>query len=171
MNLHKIVNLGKTSVFTLSGGRYLRDVFCEVTIQDGVLSIHGVVGPCKGGRCWGSAGQIQDDIEGLIPDNGWNQEMVEEFLDIWREWHLNDMQAGSARQQAFLNGFRKENGWKGYEEECKALAEAGLLEDEECMVEGKPYRYGSSWLRKELPAEVVAFLRAIPVSLKEPAWV
>ena len=171
MNLHKIVNLGKAPVFTLSGGRFLRDVFCEVQVIDGVLTIHGVVGPCKGGRCWGSAGQIQDDLDGLVPDYGWTQEMVDEFLSIWRKWHLNDMQAGSDRQQSFLDEWRSEHGWKGYEEECKALAEAGLLEDEECIIDGRPYRYGSSWMKKELPAEVLGFLRGVPASMKVPAWV
>lgn len=170
MNLHKIVNLGKAPVSFIKR-QAMSDVFCEVTVKDGTLSIHGVVGPCKGGRCWGSAGQIQDCLEGLVPGNGWTQEMVEEFLDIWREWHLNDMVAGSPRQMAFLKDYRAENGWKGYEEECNALEEAGLLEDEECMVEGKPYRYGSSWLKKELPAEVLGFLRGIPASMKKPAWV
>lgn len=172
MDLHKIVNLGKAPAGFIDD-RPLRDVFCEVKVSDGVLSIHGVVGPRKNGEAWGCAGQIQDDLEGLVPANGWTQEMVDEFLDIWREWHLNDMQAGSQRQMAFLREWRKgrEILSYDYEDECKALSEVGLLEDEECMVEGKPYRYGSSWLRKELPAEVVAFLRAIPVSLKEPAWV
>lgn len=170
MDLHKIVNLGKAPVNFIKR-KAMSDVFCEVAVKDGCLSIHGVIGPCKNGNCWGSAGQIQDCLEDLVPGNGWTQEMVDEFLNIWREWHLNDMVAGSPRQMAFLRDYRAENGWNGYEEECRALAEAGLLEDEEHLIEGKPYKYGTSWMKKELPAEVLGFLRGIPASMKEPAWV
>lgn len=167
MGLHKIVCLGTLPVAGVS-----RSVFCEVTVdeKDG-LTIHGVVGPRKGGNCYGSCGQIQDDLEGIKPGDGWTEEMVEEFLEIWRHWHLNKMQAGSPRQQAFLDGWRREHGWQGYEAECRALEEAGLLVDEKLTVDGEPYRYGSAWLDKPLPAEVLGFLRGIPVTSKKPAWV
>lgn len=41
---------------------------------------------------------------------------------------------------------------------------------------GKPcpvcgYKYGSAWLREELPAEVVEFLTSLPDTDKTPAWV
>ena len=82
-------------------------VFCEVKVADGILSIHGVVGPRKNGEAWGYAGQIYDDIQDLIPDNGWTQEMVDEFLDVWRKWHLNDLQPGTHRQMDFLREWRR----------------------------------------------------------------
>ena len=170
MDIHKIVNLGKASV---PGSSKHYDVFCEVKVADGILSIHGVVGPRKNGEAWGYAGQIYDDIQDLIPDNGWTQEMVDEFLDVWRKWHLNDLQPGTHRQMDFLREWRKGREILSYDykDECKALEQVGLLEDDQHMVEGKPYRYGSSWIRFELPAEVLGFLRGLPVSMKKPAWV
>lgn len=167
MKLHKIVCLGTLPVAGVS-----RSVFCEVTVdeKDG-LTIHGVVGPRKGGNCYGSCGQIQDDLDGIKPGEGWTEEMVEEFLSVWREWHLNKMTAGSPNQEAFLKEWRSEHGWKGYEAECAALEEAGLLIDSGFTVNGEPYRYGSAWLDRPLPDEVFGFLRGIPVTSKKPAWV
>jgi hypothetical protein len=55
---------------------------------------------------------------------------------------------------------------------------AGWLSQEEhpegelskpCPVCG--YKYGTTWLKKELPAEVVDFLAALPETKKTPAWV
>ena len=169
MKLHKTVCLGTIPVSGVN-----RSVFCDVNLDEkGTLAIRGVVGPRKGGEAWGYAGQIQDDLEGLVPGAGWTQEMVDEFLNIWRKWHLNDMQPGTRHQMDFLREWRKgrEILSYDYEDECKALAEAGLLEDSQYLVDGKPYRYGSSYLKFDLPAEVIAFLRGIPVSLKEPVWV
>lgn len=33
------------------------------------------------------------------------------------------------------------------------------------------YRYGSAWLKEEVPAEVLAFLESLPETDKTPAWV
>jgi hypothetical protein len=33
------------------------------------------------------------------------------------------------------------------------------------------YRYGTKWLREEVPADVLDFLRSLPVTDKRPAWV
>ena len=33
------------------------------------------------------------------------------------------------------------------------------------------YAYGSQWLREEVPADVLAFLAALPESALTPAWV
>ena len=168
MKLNKIINLGKIFV---AGTRYPQNVFCTVVISDeDNLSIAGVIGPKRGGRCAGSCGQILDDLDGLMPGKGWTQEMVDEFLAIWHKWHLNDLHAGTPRQEAFLQEHFERGRSVGYEARCDALKEAGLLDDNEHLVDGKPYRYGSSWLRQELPGEVIGFLRGLPVADKAPAW-
>ncbi len=44
----------------------------------------------------------------------------------------------------------------------------GLL-TKACEVCG--YKYGSSWLREEVPADVIEFLRSLPEATTKPAWV
>lgn len=38
------------------------DAFCEITYEDGNLSICGVIGPKRNGDCYGSCGQCVDEI-------------------------------------------------------------------------------------------------------------
>lgn len=74
-------------------------VFCKITISDGGnLSITGVVGPDRRGNCAGSCGQIVDELKFITESTtgnelapGWSEELLNEFIDIWDKWHLNDM--------------------------------------------------------------------------------
>lgn len=135
-------------------------IFCKIVFNGGRLSITGVVGPSIGGHCKGSCGQIVDEVERGCPQLGFESGVLERFCAIWREWHLNDMRAGNASQRAFLRGRR----YKDYSEACELLAEVGLLVE-------SGYRYGTAWLREEVPLEVVEFLRSLPDSPVVPAWV
>jgi hypothetical protein len=174
-NMKKIINPGKINI----NGR-LYDVFCRVEIKDGKLSISDVEGPFKSGNCKGSCGQIlmgyrrrnpeqEDKRYGYKTDiaefsNGWNREKWFDFLDIWDDWHLNDMRAGTIRQTAFLK-YQKRAGWQyDYTEACEKLKRAGLYED-------KGYKYGHGWLKEDLPKKVVDFLMALPETETAPAWV
>ena len=96
MNFKKVVRIG---TFRTWGGKQ-GSTFCEISYIDGKLSISGVEGPLKSGNCLGSCGQIQDDI--VIKDfaPGWNQQMLDEFINVWNKWHLNDMRAGCEHQRA-----------------------------------------------------------------------
>jgi hypothetical protein len=146
--MHKIVRLGTRKIY---GGRSY-SVYCEITIKDGKLSIHGVEGPLASGNCLGSCGQI--DMGGLEMDSyapGWSAELVEQFADVWDRWHLNDMQAGCEHQRAL--------GWTKYNEHP----------NEPCPECG--YKYGSAWLKEELPQEVIDFLASLPDTDRTPAWV
>lgn len=233
----KIVRIGKTED--------VGSVYCEIKFMDGRLSITGVEGPMRNGDCRGGAGQIDmhlDPAQIVEFADGWNAEIMQRFLDIWHEWHLNDMRAGCKHQREnwdldamltvtrytwgieyhnlrrriergtnpeasaadgeelarinavfevidlhghttngqhtwpydahilFENGFIKEKdtedkraGWV-YEKEHPA----GCLA-KPCEVCG--HKYGSSWLREDVPADVLAFLRGLPDTDIEPAWV
>lgn len=67
--------------------------FAEIEFKEGRLSICGVIGPKSNGDAFGSCGQCVDEIRAGKPAEGWNEEMVQKFCDIWDEWHLNDMRA------------------------------------------------------------------------------
>lgn len=150
MNFTKIVRLGTT----LAGKRRV-SVYCEITYKDRNLAISGVEGPYPSGNCAGGTGQIDmhmDDeyIEGLNLAPGWTIGKVERFVAVWREWHLNDLQAACEHQRAL--------GWK-WTTHPMAI----------CPVCG--YELGSAWLRKDVPKDVLDWLRGLPDTDKEPAWV
>lgn len=88
----------------------------------------GVVGPLKCGDAVGSCGQCSDAL--LHADRklmqGWTSEMVGTLYDVWDRWHLNDMRAGSPRQEELLRDTRL-----AYEDSRELLAQNGLLHDTE----------------------------------------
>lgn len=188
--MKKIINPGKIKI-----DEQIAQIFCKIKINDGKLSISGVIGPKKNGDSIGSSGQIdmgfkhrndEDDSDRnfilINPDeikfsNGWGQEMWWDFLDIWGKWHLNDSRSGCEHQRKAEWGKKKveiENnitrkiekkstGWL-YEKEhpegvlCKACPECG-------------YKYGTAWLKEELPQEVINFLEKLPETENKPVWV
>lgn len=104
-----------------------------------------------------TGGQCVDSVCSYFPDDAKAQRM----LAIWREWHLNDMQAGSPAQTAHLESLGEYKYGRGgfsshYDWALSELAKAGLQPDPNYLHNHKPYKYGSAWLKKELPADVVA---------------
>lgn len=168
IDMNKIVSIGNSS----DGMTY-----CKIVYKDGRLSISGVEGPRRGGNCKGSCGQILTSyreydpkgykgIEDLSVPDGWTHDLQRQFFDTWQRWHLNDMRAGTPRQEAYLRkkNFRVTHYQSYYDEACKALSAAGINPDE-------GYIYGTKWLTEEVPAEVLDFLAGLPETRKTPAWV
>lgn len=124
---------------------------CEVamtwSLQAGRFSMCAEIWNPRKTDCY-QCGQCIDTVVAYFPDDAKAQRM----LAIWREWHLNDMDAGSPAQRAWL----KANPTHGYEASCVALAGAGLNPDPGYVHNGQPYRYGHAWLKRDLPVEVVA---------------
>jgi hypothetical protein len=110
-------------------------------------------------------GQCVEEVAAFFPGDRKAQRMVE----VWKRWHLNDMRAGCEHQRAEgwnkrpidpskpLDAYGKHCAgqkidswnmlvWIGRDEHPE-----GLL-NEPCPVCG--YRYGSAWLREEIPADV-----------------
>jgi hypothetical protein len=94
-------------------------------------------------------GQCVDTVAAYFPEDAKAQRM----LAIWREWHLNDMTAGSPAQNAHLKTL---GAYQSYDWALMHLAAVGLNPDPNYRHNGKPYHYGSAWLKRELPADVVA---------------
>lgn len=105
-----------------------------------------------------TCGQCVDEIAALFP----NDKQAQSMLAVWQEWHLNDMKAGSQRQEAYLKAdtatweSAKAAGVQYYDYAKAALFVEGLEPDAEYLHEGKPYSYGSAWLKRDLPPEVLA---------------
>ena len=158
--LNKTIRIGRTS----DG-----DVFCKIKFTENRLSITGVVGPKHNGDCRGSCGQINPLEYAYEFAEGWDKETLEGFAAIWREWHLNDMKAGSPAQSAFIKANPSLCG--EYRQTKAALEVAGLEPDASHMYHGTPYNYGSAWLFVAVPESVLVWLQALPTTDKRPAWV
>lgn len=160
------------------------DVFVKITHENGRLSMSGVEGPLRNGDALGGCGQIGMSLrpEQFVSfADGWDAESVARLLAVWERWHLSDMRAGTPKQEEYLrtrgeaeadplyreapHAFAAKMGFASYYDmACKWLEEAGLQPDD-------GYRYGSRWLREEVPADVLEWLAALPETDKQPAWV
>jgi rubredoxin len=173
--MNKIINPGK-----IDG----HNVFCKITIKDGRLSITGVVGPYPNGNSAGSCGQIIDELDKIDSYNtGWSRYLVAVFKSIWKSWHLNDMRAGCVHQRnsgwdkvpidpdkpldsygKFFPG-QKSNSWNMLAWITPKERPDGLL-TVACPTCG--YKYGTEWLKEELPVSVINHLESLPDSTITP---
>ena len=178
-SFNKVVCLGKSDC----GYKTLKDVIVEITLdKKGCLSIHGVVGSKSNGDAFGGCGQIYDTpIDEANIEEGWTMEKIQQFYTIWKEWHLNDMQPDCEHQRAL--------GWKNKRINPEDLPDAKSNRDEKGLLASwiypkehkdglltKPcpvcgYKYGTAWLKKELPYEVINFLKLLPPTKKHYYWV
>lgn len=140
--------------------------FCKIKFVDGKLSISGVEGPLSNGNCRGSCGQI-NPLEPKALHEGWTFQMLHRLNEIWDEYHLNDMKAGTPEQEAFIKCWKKFHKYE-YTDVCRALKDVGLYEVD---LDGEPYKYGHKWLSIEVPQDVLEFLFGLPETKKTPAWV
>lgn len=125
--------------------------FVKIAWNGERLSFTGVEGPKRGGNCVGSAGQtVMHDWDDATPAAGWSVDMIAQLRDLWTRWHLNDMRAECEHQRASLSDARSQVG-------------------DPCPTCG--YKYGTAWLREDVPDEVLAELAAFPETEVEPAWV
>lgn len=115
------------------------------------FSMSGTIWNALGTDCY-QGGQCVDSIAEYFPDDSKLARMVR----IWERWHLNDMKAGSPAQMAWLESHPE---IKGYDEKTAALAAAGLNPDPGYMHNGKPYKYGTAWLKETIPAEIIQEIR------------
>lgn len=151
------------------------NVFLKIKFIDGKLSISGVEGPFSNGNCAGACGQIimsyKERPQDYLMADPYTGETVKKIMEIWDEWHLNDMNAGTVAQTAVLKGFKeavkKATGKEprmDYDKQCAVLDAAGMLEDD-------GYKYGTAWLKRDVPEDVLDFLKSLPETDLEPAWV
>lgn len=94
----RIVRLGTVPEYSSSLAKKVpADVFAKVEYRaDGRLSICGVIGPLRNGNALGGCGQLgRESLAGLTPatEAGWTFELADRFLQVWDDWHLNDMRA------------------------------------------------------------------------------
>ncbi len=105
----------------------------DIEIKDSKFSISG--------DCGSSSGQCYDSIEPT--------ETQKEIIGLWKKYHLNDMNAGTIEQEKALEG----KGNIDYDEQIKILKSKNLYEVK--LENGKMYKYGTEWLTRELPTDII----------------
>ena len=79
---------------------------------------------------------------------------LQTIINIWKNWHLNDMKAGTKNQTQYIENLKK-NGFKyDYSLACEELKKANLYIDDN-------YKYGNEWLVEPLPENVINEIIAI----------
>jgi len=153
---YKIGNIGKQTVYVTieinKVNRNTRDWNLNKINEYYTLSLTGEV---KRGRRWEEGGQIDSTIrEALeraefVPSEDLLYSDIVDLLDIWEQWHLNDLTPGTQRQMLAL----RQAGIKGdYEKELEYLRSVGLEYD-------RGYHFGYSWLVRPIPEALIKRLQ------------
>ena len=108
----------------------------KVTAECEITNRNGYPGFTMSGEYAGLMGQCFDSVK---PANEYQAKLIQ----IWREWHLNGMNAGTEEQSAHVKGL-------SYQDAKDKLQELGLLT---VMHKGERYTYGSGWICKDLPED------------------
>ena len=139
----------------------------EIELNEGCFSMSG--------DCAGSSGQCQDSIK---PKN----KAQKNLLELWKKYHLNDMKAGTPKQEAALHTpkfeefYKLTDGHDYYKAACTWLEKKRLytVDDPRPDHKGEKYNYGHAWLTEALPANlweqvesICAFIEAAEKEEKE----
>lgn len=105
------------------------------------------------GNIWNSSrtdidcgGQCIDTIADYFKGNA----KIQRIKQIWEQYHLNDLQAGTKKQVDAVDKWRKEINLTGYayREECEYLQSIGLLID-------NGIKWGAQWLFMPVPEPTI----------------
>lgn len=138
--MRKKISFGKIDFYGI--GRKINLVTIEIELREEegkkVLSICGDV--------WNNlktdivcGGQCLDDIKDFFK----NDELFNKIYYLWKNYHLNDLHAGTPKQEKLLKDNVQEHDWD-YTRCCEFLEKHELLYD-------NGYKYGTSWLYEAIP--------------------
>ena len=84
--------------------------------------------------------------------------LFKEIYRLWKNYHLNDMHAGTVEQEEAIEAWKAEGNRYDYSAVCEYLKSINLYEVEH---EGKPYKYGHGWLYIEIPEKDLNLIKKI----------
>lgn len=129
------------------------DVKLETKENKEILSICGEISFPNYQDCY-CAGQCLDTIKEFLSDNG----LFMELHRFWKLYHLNDMHAGTPEQEAAIEEWKKQGNKYDYTKACEYLQTIGLYEVD---LNGKPYKYGHTWLYQPIPENDLARIKEL----------
>lgn len=112
-----------------------------------------------------AGGQMLDEIK-HVPEN---DALFQEIKKLWKQYHLNDMNAGTKAQEAMLEKAGIKGRAYSYDRAVEYLKRKGLYEVRLTPTEakynpryaGKPYKYGHGWIYYPIPAKDMAKIKKI----------
>lgn len=103
----------------------------------------------------GCFGQIYDTIKELYQFfNKDDLKRVKTIVKIWEKWHLNDLHAGTEKQENALQAAGLTAWASQYEKCCDYLKSINLYED-------RGYKFGCGWLSEILPKRIITTLERL----------
>lgn len=108
-------------------------------------------------------GQCLDEMKKVIHGNP----KFLKIYNVWKNWHLNGMKAGTPEQEAKVKEWLADGHKYDYSAVCDMLKECGLYEVEYTGLacgkryDHEPYKYGHGWIVKELPDDVIEFVKEV----------
>lgn len=141
MEYKKIINLGKIDYENI--GKKTNNVTIEMTLKkEGKKNIFSCCGEIWNSRKTDTivGGQCIYEIENSI-----KTQYVKEICKLWKKYHLNDMHAGTKKQEKLLKETKKLHNFD-YKKEKEILQKNNLLID-------NGYQYGTSWLYESIPTK------------------
>ena len=133
-------------------GKKVNSVGCEISLKDGkYFSAMAWIMDSRG-KDHLCGGQCLDTINDNCPDIKANP-IWQKIYRLWKLYHLNDLHAGTIEQEEALDKWwasSKDNIDRDYHKDCEYLKSIGLYEVD---YNGKPYRYGTAWLKRDIPEE------------------
>lgn len=135
--MKKIISFGKVAYYS---NRKENEVTLELNLKE---REKGIVFSCSA-YVWNrihtdivAGGQCLDELVPYFKHN----KLFMEIYNLWKQYHLNDMHAGTEKQEKLLEQYDTRI---SYNEKCKILENNNLLYDND-------YKYGSAWLFREIP--------------------
>lgn len=142
--MEKIFDFGKIDYY--GKGHKTNRVTVRVCLEEkgikDVFTASGCIWNSKETGCI-RGGQCLDEITKYIKDP-----VFAEIYNLWKKYRLNDMHAGTPKQEAALSAHFPKDQYISYVDKTKYLESIGLYEDD-------GYRYGSSWLYERIPDDAL----------------
>lgn len=167
-NFKEVLNLGKIDYD--GRGRKINKVTIEVNIRnkekakdwETLQELHNVpeVAMSVGfwnsrGTDWITGGQMLDKLPRFFPGNN----SIKRLVEIWNEYHLNDMKAGTKKQTEAIEAWEAQGNKYNYSSAVEHLKSIGLYDD-------RGYKYGNGWLYKPVPESVIEEIKRLCEELK-----
>ena len=110
--------------------------------------------------CFSMSGQYNDHTGQCFDTVKSRTKAQKRLINIWKEYHLNDMNSGTEEQEQALKDFKGD-----YDAQCEFLKQKGLYKV--TLSDGTKYKYGTAWLHRELPLNLLEEVKQLCATINK----